>query len=335
MTNSNSLLGQVGNSNYDLSEFESTTAYQFSQFLENQENGLYDDYAIPTNSSIADDSISNYAIFTDSTTTVDVGEDTFEVQNLGIFNGSSSIDLTDDIDGDGDIYQFSIDQSNDFAITLDGLSADADLYVLDSMGEVVGLSENPSSEAESLSGSLDAGTYFLEVASYDGMDTDYSLSILTGDFASGTETDPTVAPDPIASEDPGETLDLALDFGAFDDTGMLTYSESVGDSDPTDFYQFSISQSNDFNFVLEGISADADLSLIDSNGEVIAVSENYDTDVEILTGSLPADTYFLKINSFDSIDTDYNLHAIAGENALSLAEINEIAPGLATEFASI
>ena len=116
---------------------------------------------------------------------------------------------------------------------------------------------------------------------------------------------------------------------------MLTYSEEVGASDPTDLYQFSISQSNDFNFVIEGMSADTDLSLMDSNGEIIAVSENYDTDIEILTGSLLAGTYFLGVESYDSMDTDYNLHAIAGENALSLAEINEIAPGLATEFALI
>jgi hypothetical protein len=158
----------------------------------------------------------------------------------------------------------------------------------------------------------------------------------SGEFAFTTEIDPTVAPDPIASEDPGETLDLALDFGAFDGTGMLTHTEGIGASDPTDLYQFNISQSNDFNFVLEGMSADADLLLIDGNGEVIAVSENLDTDAEILTGSLPAGTYFLGVNSYDGIDTDYNLHAIGGENALSLTEINEVvAPGLATEFALI
>ena len=186
-----------------------------------------------------------------------------------------------------------------------------------------------------MSETLDAGTYSLGIVYYDGMDTEYNLSIQTGEFASATETDPTVAPDPIAFEDPGETFDSALDFGAFDGTGMLTHSEGVGASDPTDLYRFDISQTNNFNFVVEGMSADVDLSIIDSSGEVIAVSENANTDIEVLTGSLPVGTYFLGVNSYDLMDTDYNLHAVGGENAMSLAEINEIAPGLATEFALI
>lgn len=333
MTNSNSLLGLVGNTNYEFDEFESYTAYLFSQHNENLANGLYED-----------------TISVETPPATNTEETPSNIQNIGIFNGNNSISLVDGIEANShpDVYQFNIDRPNNFTITLDDLSADADFYLFDGNGAEIAVSNNYELEAETLSETLDAGTYSLGIVSYDGMDTEYSLSIQTGEFASATETDPTAAPAPIAlgdpiispdliaSEDPGETLDLALDFGAFDGDGMLSHSEGVGASDSTDLYRFSISQSNDFNFVLEGMSADADLHLVDINGEILAASENYNTDAEILIGSLPAGTYFLGVDSYDGIDTDYNLHAVGGENALSLAEINEVvAPGLATEFAFI
>ena len=194
MTNSNSLVGLVGTTNYDLSEFESTTAYQFSQFLENQENGLYDtpaDLDLYTEPTVPDNSFTN-AVPNGSVTTIDTGETTFDLYSLDILNDSDTIDFVDSIEGSNhpDIYQFSIDQSNEIAITLDGLSADADLWLYDSNYELVAVSNNPSFEAETLSGTLNAGNYTLGVVSYDGDDTDYSLSIQTGELASATGIDP-------------------------------------------------------------------------------------------------------------------------------------------------
>lgn len=136
--------------------------------------------------------------------------------------------------------------------------------------------------------------------------------------------------------DPGETVDEALDLGIFDGSGFLSHTGDVGSSDPVDLYQFSISQNNNFNFVLEGMSADVDLHLVDVNGAILARSENISTDAEILTASLPAGTYFLGAASYNNLDTSYNLHVIGGENALTSAEINEIAPTLSTtDFALI
>ena len=194
MTNSNSFEGLVGNTNYELEEFESTTAYQFSQFLENEANGLYDtptDLDLYTDPTVSDNS-STTAVPNSSMTTIDTGETTFDLYSLDILNDSDTIDFVDSIEGSNhpDIYQFSIDQSNEVAITLNGLSADADLWLYDSNYEIVAVSNNPSFEAEILSGTLDAGNYTLGVVSYDGYDTDYSLSIQTGEFASATGIDP-------------------------------------------------------------------------------------------------------------------------------------------------
>ena len=134
------------------------------------------------------------------------------------------------------------------------------------------------------------------------------------------------------TEDPGETFDTALDIEVFDD-GQFTYTDEVGSRDSWDLYQFDISQSNDFNFVLKGMNADADLQLFDGTGEAVAISDNIGN-VEILTGSLSAGNYFLGVNSYDGIDTNYELSVLYGENAYSSAEIINagIDSVLVTEF---
>lgn len=145
-----------------------------------------------------------------------------------------------------------------------------------------------------------------------------------------TPVSPGIPTDPTIPTDPGETIDLALDLGIFDGDGALTHTDDVGSSDPMDLYQFSISQNNEFNFVLEGMSADVDLHLVDSNGEILIASENLNTDAEILTASLPAGTYFLGVASYDNTDTNYNLSVFGGENSLTSAEIDGFDPMLAT-----
>lgn len=180
--------------------------------------------------------------------------------------------------------------------------------------------------------------------------TAYLFSQHNENLANGlydTPTDLSINIDPVPSSnilpetnitpiDPGETIGQALDFGSFDGDGALSHTEVVGSGDPVDLYQFSISQNNEFNFVLEGLSADADLHLVDSNGAILVASDNLDTSVEILTASLPAGTYYLGVAFYDGLDTSYNLHAIGGENALSIAEINTfVDPALTTDFALI
>jgi hypothetical protein len=115
------------------------------------------------------------------TTSVDEGE----LYDLGILDTDLSGVITDDLTSSSsiDFYQFTVDQSNDFSFTLDGLSADADLYLYDENYELIGASENYDSDAEGLDGSLTDGTYFLGVSSFDGEATDYDLTISSGEFA--------------------------------------------------------------------------------------------------------------------------------------------------------
>jgi hypothetical protein len=121
----------------------------------------------------------------------DPGETFDEALDLGMFsndgdgNGSANIESTTGVGNSNpiDLYQFSIDQTDDFSATLDGLDADVDLYMFDGDGEMIGASENFDSAAEFLEGSLAGGTYFLGVSSFDGIDTGYELNISFEDSA--------------------------------------------------------------------------------------------------------------------------------------------------------
>jgi hypothetical protein len=126
------------------------------------------------------------------TPTTDPGATFEEAFDLGLFSGDGTITITDGVGNSDpvDVYQFSIDQDNNFSFSLDALSADADLYVFDGNGEIIGTSENLDLEAEGLSGNLAAGTYFVGISSYDGIDTSYDLTISGGSYAeSSSETD--------------------------------------------------------------------------------------------------------------------------------------------------
>lgn len=116
-------------------------------------------------------------------------DDTGEAYDLGIVDTDVSGVVTEDLTSSGtfDIYQFTVEGDTDFSFTLDGLSADADLYLFDENSELIGASENYDLDAEALNGSLTDGTYFLGVSSYDGEATDYDLTISSGEFAFSSE----------------------------------------------------------------------------------------------------------------------------------------------------
>ena len=85
-------------------------------------------------------------------------------------------------------------------------------------------------------------------------------------------TVPTAPTDPTTPTDAGETFEEALDLGIFDVNTSGVITDGVGSSDLIDLYQFSIDQSNDFSFTLDGLSADTDLYIFDGNGEILGYS---------------------------------------------------------------
>nr|WP_287697204.1 PPC domain-containing protein [Microcystis sp. M058S1] len=187
-----------------------------------------------------------------------------------------------------DYYRFSLGTSSNFSLNLTGLSADADVSLLNSNGSVIASSTNGSNISESITGQLNAGTYYILVYPYSGS-TDYNLSLAA---AAGSP------------DNAGNTLAKARDItiGAT----PVTYSDFVGSRDTNDYYRFSLGTSSNFSLNLTGLSADADVSLLNSNGSEITSSTNRSNISESITGQLSAGTYFVRVYPYSG-STNYNL----------------------------
>jgi subtilisin family serine protease len=95
-------------------------------------------------------------------------------------------------DGD-DYYKFTLGAGNRVNLSLDGMTANANLELLDSEGEVVASSKNSGNAAESISKNLDGGLYNLRVSSVGNNSTLYDLNIETKPLLNGISTGGTQA----------------------------------------------------------------------------------------------------------------------------------------------
>ncbi|MFM2430279.1 MAG: hypothetical protein RLZZ511_1492 [Cyanobacteriota bacterium] len=115
----------------------------------------------------------------------------------------------------------------------------------------------------------------------------------------------------------GSTLETAFNLGRLSSSDRPTQviTESVGDDDRFDFYQFELSQGGQLTVTLDQLSADADLTLIQDvngnaaidNGDVIAksVRPNIETD-RITSDDLAPGRYFIAVTPFET-STTYRL----------------------------
>ncbi|MFN7677319.1 MAG: pre-peptidase C-terminal domain-containing protein [Cyanobacteriota bacterium] len=188
-----------------------------------------------------------------------------------------------------DFYRFDLSQASSVQLTLNGLSADADLALLSGGGGVLASSTNGGSTADVISGSLQAGQYVVRVYRFSG-DTTYNLTL--------TAT-PSASPDQA-----GNSLETARAIGTL--TGSQTFSDWVGRSDPDDYYRFDLTQASTVALTLNGLSADADLELLNGGGGVLARSTNSGSRAEAIGQSLAAGAYALRVYRFSG-NTTYNL----------------------------
>jgi hypothetical protein len=70
-----------------------------------------------------------------------------------------------------DYYRFSLSGRSSFYLSVDNLSANADVQLLNSSGMVVASSTSSGTNAESISSNLDADTYYIRVFPYGNANT--------------------------------------------------------------------------------------------------------------------------------------------------------------------
>lgn len=250
--------------------------------------------------------------FTFSTTPLAVapdlaGNNLGEAFDLGSLTGNLAVsDFVGETDL-RDIYRFSLDTASEFNLVLDGMTADADVRLIQDVsnngaidpGEIVNLSQKSGNSREAMSQILQAGTYFVGVSQFDG-NTNYNLSLSA------------TIPNDLPADNAGNQLSAAREVGVL--SGTQTLIDFVGRFDLSDFYRFTLDTTSNFNLTLDGLSADADVSLsqdINGNGaiegdEILRFSSELGITPEQISGILLPGTYSVVVSQFQG-DTNYNL----------------------------
>jgi hypothetical protein len=113
----------------------------------------------------------------------------YDVSTNGTTSGAATIPLNTNVTGlispsaDVDNYKFVITTGGTITVTLGTLPGDYDLKLLNSAGTQVGISQNGSTTAETISYTAAAGTYYAQVYGYNGANSStvcYTLKVATG-----------------------------------------------------------------------------------------------------------------------------------------------------------
>lgn len=237
--------------------------------------------------------------------------------NLGSLNGTRSLfDLFGvSSTSPNDYYRVTLSANSNFNLSMTGLTADADVQFLNSVGQEIARSSYLGShdEAINLSG-LAAGDYYIRVYQYSGS-TGFSLDL--------------------SSTAPSNLVSREFELGTISPAGT-TQTGFISNSNTADVYHFSINgfyqigsgdlrtsgfdHSSNFNLSLSSLSADADVRIVrDSNrngiidpGEEIVRSSRIGSVSETISlGGLGVGDYFAQVYQYNGAATSYTLNLSA------------------------
>ncbi|MBD2460442.1 DUF4394 domain-containing protein [Oscillatoria sp. FACHB-1407] len=206
-----------------------------------------------------------------------------------VFNDSIGSFGDDDDDGDDDnggdrfdFYRFDLTSRSNCTTLLQGLSSNANITIFNSRRQRIAFSARGGNLSEQINQILEAGTYFIRIdfgrGGGGGGGTRYRLRINFQSLLISTDDDDTTTARPI---------NITPSTDDFDDF--------VGVGDPEDFYRVNLNSPTNLNLALNGLSADANLELLNSTGTVIGRSSNTGTTEDLINQSLTAGTYFVRV----------------------------------------
>jgi|GEM_PF-6797858 len=230
------------------------------------------------------------------------GNSLADARDLGNFTGTETYKDSVSSQDRNDYYKFNLDTAGTVNFALTGLSANANIVLLDSTGKSIIGSWRPGTKSEyQVAENLDAGDYYLRVVRWWG-NTSYDLS-LTFDGA-------------------GDNLAAARDLGSF--TGTQSFKDSISSQDRNDYYKFNLDTSGEIKFALTGLSANANIVLLDSAGKSIIGSWRPGTRNEYqVKEDLDAGDYYLRVIQKWG-RTNYNLSLVfdgAGDNLAAARDL--------------
>jgi len=223
------------------------------------------------------------------------GNDIGSARDIGLLQGEKDLrEFVGSADTD-DYYRFEIANPSEFSLSLSGLSADADVRLLDSSQSTIASGTWSGSRWESFSLSLLMdGIYYVRVNSESG-NTDYKLSLMANEILDGAGN----------SHSSAENIETS--------NGIEYFSDFVGHADTNDYYRFELDNPSQFSLSLSGLSADADVRLLDSSLSPIASSLEYGIGVENISLNLGSGIYYVRVYPYDGANTRYNLSFLFDE----------------------
>jgi hypothetical protein len=208
-----------------------------------------------------------------------------------------------------DYYRFYVNNTTQLDLTLYNLGSDVDLYLLNSNGSTITSSRRSGTSNENISSRLDAGSYYIQVRQYGG-NSNYSLGINS-----------IVAPYDYA----GNSTGVARNIGTLGTSNSNYGGDWLGWADNNDYYRFSLNGTRDLRLSLTGLSADADVQVLNSSGTVIGSSALGGNNSESINlNNLGAGTYYARVYQYSG-NTYYNL-SLRAENRIDqyMATVRQI-----------
>ena len=235
-------------------------------------------------------------------------------KNLGNLN--DSVTVKDKIPkirkgrNSSDYYKFTLEETADISMVLDGLNADANLEILDDRGVLLSRSNNQGKKPEVIEENLAAGEYFVRVFTWGKTRTKYRLEI--------DSTTP--------ERDPDSSPETATKIGKLTEDGYINRDEigfSTSQSrDLFDWYEFELKEEAIVNLTLDGLRQNADVDIYEGKGEILLFSlNNQGTQPESLQTELDRGTYSVRVGARGNARTNYSLE-------LNASSIPILPPGL-------
>jgi hypothetical protein len=192
-----------------------------------------------------------------------------------------------------DFYRFTLAALSDVSLRLSGMTANADMRLLNSRGGVIASAIATGITVDTLGGRLATGTYYVVVFPQSAaVSTQYTLTI-------GAT---------VVLPEPGNIQAAARDLGSL--ATALNAADQVGGSDPRDFYRFTLADEASILLRLSNLSSAATVRLLNTRGGVISTSAATSPQESELYQVCKAGTYYAVIYpNISTASTSYTFTA--------------------------
>ena len=191
-------------------------------------------------------------------------------------------------------------------LRLDGLTGDATLQLINDRnhnnrmdsGEVVQQSAKLLAADENISRTMPVGNYQVRVLQAEGNSIiNFNLHYSTNPFVAANLQDQT-------GNDTASARDLSVPLGT-----NRTVNEYVGNGDSADVYKMVVTQDTKYDIRLSGLVKDANVTLSDANGNILATTAGAPAAKKLISGKLSAGTYYMTVTAV-SDPTGYSLRVV-------------------------